>query len=162
MADLLYSERSRFVPAAVGWLAVGGSLGVAAWQIVSSRRHHDDPLFLLVMMPSLATVVLLGVLLALWSLTVELRQDELVIHLRPLIKRRIFLREIESCDARTYRPLREYLGWGWRYGPSGHALTVRGTRGVQLVLRSGERLLVGSDRPEELARAIEDARRAAL
>ena len=162
MADLLYREATRFLPTAVGWLAVGGTLGIVAWQIVSSIRSHDDPLFWLVMTLALATLLLLVILLARWSLTVELYRSELVVDLRPLVRRRVLLPEIESCEARKYRPLSEYLGWGWRYGPSGQALTERGTRGVQLVLRSRERLLVGSDHAEELARAIESARRAAV
>ncbi len=52
----------------------------------------------------------------------------------------------------------DYLGWGWRWGPAGQALTVPGRTGVQLVLRSGERLLISSANPEKLAAAIRTAR----
>jgi hypothetical protein len=53
----------------------------------------------------------------------------------------------------------DYLGWGWRWGPAGQALTVPGRMGVQLVLHSGERLLVSSARPEETSAAIRSAAR---
>ena len=69
-------------------------------------------------------------------------------------RRRFAFDDIASCEARTYRPLLEYGGWGIRWGPSGRAYNVKGNRGVQLVLSSGKRLLVGSQKAEELATAI--------
>ncbi|MBE0481658.1 MAG: hypothetical protein IBX68_11860 [Dehalococcoidia bacterium] len=74
--------------------------------------------------------------------------------------RRIPLDEVESCEARTYSPLKEYGGWGIRYGRKGKAYNVSGNRGVQLVLSSGERILLGSRTPEDLALAINSARKA--
>ena len=50
----------------------------------------------------------------------------------------------------TYSPLAEYGGWGIKWGRSGLALNARGDRGVRLTLTDGRRVLVGSQRPEEL------------
>lgn len=61
---------------------------------------------------------------------------------------------ITSCEARTYSPIREYGGWGMKFGRGGKAYNVMGNRGVQLVLVSGERLLIGSQRADELAGVI--------
>lgn len=66
--------------------------------------------------------------------------------------------EIESAEARQYRPIREYLGWGIRLGPSGRAYNLNGDRGVQLKLASGQRILIGSDRADELEIAIRKVR----
>ena len=77
----------------------------------------------------------------------------------PLIRRTIPLTEIQSCEARTYRPIREYGGWGIRWGFSGMAFNVSGDRGVQLVLAGRKRLLIGSQRADELAAIINEARR---
>lgn len=66
---------------------------------------------------------------------------------------------ILTCAARTYRPIREYGGWGIRYGfKRGWAYNVRGNRGVQLTLTNRKPVLIGSQREEELAAAINDAR----
>jgi hypothetical protein len=54
----------------------------------------------------------------------------------------------------TYRPIRDYGGWGIRYGRGGKAYNVSGNRGVMLELSDGQKLLIGSQRPEELANAI--------
>src|SRR5690606_27576762 len=62
--------------------------------------------------------------------------------------------EIESAEPRRYRPLREYGGWGIRFGLGGRAYNVSGDLGVQRVLRSGRRILIGSRDPDALATAI--------
>jgi hypothetical protein len=75
------------------------------------------------------------------------------------------LGDISHWEVRTYRPLldREYWGthfWslGSAYGGDRYLYIMKANpmsgRGVQLQLRSGERLLIGSKHPEELANAI--------
>jgi hypothetical protein len=74
------------------------------------------------------------------------------------------LSEISHWEVHTYKPLldREYWGphfWGLGSASGGRYLYIMkpgpiSGRGVQLRLRSGERLLLGSEHPEELASAI--------
>ncbi len=61
---------------------------------------------------------------------------------------------MRECYARRYSPLREYGGWGIRYGWSGWAYNLRGHEGVQLVFQNGGKLLLGSQQPQELEAAI--------
>jgi hypothetical protein len=111
-----------------------------------------------------ALVYLLGVgifcfVFFVMKLKTEVRKDGLHIHFYPLMKRVIRFEEITRTDVRTYRPIREYGGWGIRsgLGKTGGAYNVSGNRGVQLELSGGKQLLVGSQRPEELAKAIQRA-----
>jgi hypothetical protein len=67
---------------------------------------------------------------------------------------------IASYEARTYRPLVEYGGWGIRSGRSGDAYNVSGDKGVQFVLAGGKRVLIGTQRPEEFVAALDRMRRA--
>jgi hypothetical protein len=67
------------------------------------------------------------------------------------------LNRLEACEAITYSPLKEYGGWGIRLGAHGMAYNVSGNRGVRLRLKGGEQLLLGSQRPEELAAALDAA-----
>ena len=69
--------------------------------------------------------------------------------------RRIAFTEVKQFEIRTYHPSREYGGWGIRYGCQGKAYNVNGDRGVQIELLNGQRLLIGSQRAEELWRAIQ-------
>jgi hypothetical protein len=101
----------------------------------------------------------LTLLLAGWLLKValETRVDDEAITLRyhGLFKtRRIPIKTIRRAEARRYRPLREYGGWGIKFGPSGWAYNVSGSEGVQLRLDGGKPLQIGSKRVTELANAI--------
>jgi hypothetical protein len=88
------------------------------------------------------------------KLLVEVREDGVHIHFVPLARQTVQFGDILSCEVRTYRPVREYGGWGVKYGRAGKVFNVSGNRGVQLKLSSGKGLLIGSQRPEELAQAI--------
>jgi Family of unknown function (DUF6141) len=61
---------------------------------------------------------------------------------------------IRSFEARTYSPIREFGGWGIRYGWNGKAYNVSGNQGVQLELHDGKRILVGTQQPMEFVSAM--------
>lgn len=78
----------------------------------------------------------------------------------PTYRRVVALDAIGSIEVVQYHPLRAYAGWGVRFGRDGERVyNARGDRGVRITLRDGSRLLVGSQRPEQFALAIEAARR---
>ena len=60
----------------------------------------------------------------------------------------------EDYRVKTYRPIMEYGGWGIRYGKTGNAFNVSGNRGVELVFKESRSLMIGSQTPEKLAKAI--------
>ena len=102
-----------------------------------------------------------GVAVFLYLLKLSVRVDGSGLHVRffPLVKKEIPLDEIARWEARTYRPILEYGGWGIRCSwGKGMAYNVSGNRGVQLEFTNGKRLLIGSQRPEELAEAISKAK----
>ena len=90
-------------------------------------------------------------------LVTEVRDDGIYIRFFPFHRtsHRIAFTEVKHYEARTYRPIREYGGYGIRYGSNGRAYNVSGDRGVQIELLNGERLLIGSQRADELWRAIQ-------
>lgn len=88
------------------------------------------------------------------KLITETRKDGLHIRFFPLSSRHISFDEIATCEVRTYRPIREFGGWGIKYGRGGKAYNVSGNRGVQLKFKTGKTLLIGSQRPEVLYGAI--------
>ena len=69
--------------------------------------------------------------------------------------KKIELHGLRRCEARTYRPMREYGGWGIKTGRGKRAYNVSGNRGVELEFEGGRKLLIGSKKPEQLANAIE-------
>ena len=78
----------------------------------------------------------------------------------PTFRRAIPIASIKTVEAVHYRPLRDYAGWGIRHGRDGERVyNARGDRGVRLTLDDGSRILIGTQRPEELALAIQAALR---
>ena len=78
----------------------------------------------------------------------------------PIYRREVSITDIRRYHVVQYRPIVDYGGWGIRAGRDGErVLTARGNRGVRLELADGTKLLIGSQRPEELAETIERARR---
>jgi hypothetical protein len=90
------------------------------------------------------------------KLITEVRSDGLYIRFLPfhLSFRRIPLEDMAGFEARMYRPIREYGGWGIRFGRGGRAYNVSGNRGVRIDYANGKHILIGSQRADELAAAI--------
>jgi hypothetical protein len=81
----------------------------------------------------------------------------------PIYRRVIAITDIRRYHVVQYRPILDYGGWGIRAGRDGErVLNARGNRGVRLELSDGTKLLIGSQRPEELAETIERANRTDL
>jgi hypothetical protein len=66
----------------------------------------------------------------------------------------IDLKDVKHIEAKQYRPILEYGGWGIRMGWKKKAYNVYGNKGVELLLKNDKKLLIGSQRAEELAKAI--------
>jgi hypothetical protein len=103
--------------------------------------------------------IALAGLLWLAKLETEVRYKGLYVRLFPfhIRYREIPAEGVHDYYARTYRPLAEYGGWGIRYGfgGKGKAYNMSGNQGVQLVMKDGRKLLIGSQRPAELTKAID-------
>lgn len=161
----MFREEQKFRQGWV-WTLVGGSMvclvavfGYAMYQqLVLGRPWGDRPMSdtALAVVGTLWILFAVGMvaLFAVLKLVTEVRDDGVHIRYVPFVTRRIGFDEIESCEARTYRAIREYGGWGVKWGPSGKAYNVRGNRGVQLRLAGGGAVLIGSQRAELLADAI--------
>lgn len=117
-------------------ITTGAASGILAW-----------------MLPFVALMGLVFVLFG--SLTTEIDRNELRCYFGPgLIRRRFDLGEIESVE-----PVRNrwWYGWGVRLTPHGWMFNVSGLKAVELLLRSGKRFRIGTDRPDELARRLREA-----
>jgi hypothetical protein len=68
--------------------------------------------------------------------------------------------EIESLKARKYAPLKEFGGWGIRWGFEGKAYNVSGEEGLQLVLKNDLKILFGSQQAKALEKAMKQGKNA--
>jgi len=108
--------------------------------------------------------ITIGVLLTLlvcvalfYSLTVEISNNHLGIHFGVgIVKKRFEIKDIEKAY-----PVRNrwYYGWGIRLIPHGWLYNVSGLDAIEIVMSSGKRYRIGTDQPNELAQAVNEARK---
>ncbi|MFH1127248.1 MAG: DUF6141 family protein [archaeon] len=93
------------------------------------------------------------------KLTTEVRTDGLYLRFTPfhLKYKKIPIEKDTKYYTRTYQPITEYGGWGIRCGlfGKGKAYNVSGNHGLQIELANGKKLLIGSQKPEQLKSAID-------
>lgn len=57
---------------------------------------------------------------------------------------------IESLEVIKYDPIKDYGGWGIRFGKKGRAYNISGDKGLYMVLKTGNSLLIGTQKETEL------------
>jgi len=102
-----------------------------------------------------------GILFPIWFIMLKLEivvtNTELAFRFFPLhMKWRVLpFNKITAAEAVTYHPIREFGGWGIRFGwRGGMAYNMQGNRGVRIIENNGKKILLGSQRAEELERAV--------
>lgn len=115
-----------------------------------------------------------AVILLLRLMKLETRLDSTGITVRffPFhLKPRFFsLDNIASMEVTTYKPLQDYGGWGLRVGSKGAAFNTSGKNGMLvgfheaqwLVLGKQKNLMIGTQQPEALSKALEELKHAAV
>jgi energy-coupling factor transporter transmembrane protein EcfT len=122
---------------------------VAALGIVASFPKDVRPVSLGVA----GLLLVIGVLFS--SLTVEVADGEFRFHFGPgFWRKRFAVAEISAAE-----PTQSswWEGWGIRITPRGMLYNVSGTNAVEIELKSGQRLRIGTDEPEALVEAIRAA-----
>jgi hypothetical protein len=131
-------------------------LGLLIWQVILGHTWGKHPM-------SNADVI--GWTVFLWliyfrlitvRLVTEVRNGELIIAMRGLWRsHRIPLDRIQSVETMDHDPARDYGGYGIRTTREGKAYVAGGGGGgVRVNLAGGEKVVVGSQRPAELAAAL--------
>ncbi len=151
----LFYEKQRFPLSRIGLVLATPPtimLGLLIWQVVLGHTWGKQPM---------SNDSLIGWTIFLWlvylrlitvRLIVEVGDGELRIGFHGLWRtRRVPVGDIQSAETVTFDPLRDWGGYGIRSSRQGKAYIANGNRGVKLKLAQGRTLVVGSQRPEELA-----------
>jgi hypothetical protein len=123
---------------------------IVFWGVITGKTQGDNGTSMLI-----AAVVLGFVAVLFYFTNLETRIDNEGITMRFFPFQRVYYyvrwSEIEKAEVRTYKPIREYGGWGLRYSfKNGKAYNVAGTVGLQLQLKSGKKFLIGTQNEKEL------------
>lgn len=168
MEKVLFTEEQRFTQKWLWLIIIGAMLitivpsfsGIYSLEILG-KPLGDKP----VNFKGLVVVVIFE--LVFWSaiillfiymrLTVEIKSDGIYLRFPPLVRKWKTIRkdEIESFAIRTYRPVREYGGWGVKGNTRNKAYNVSGNIGLQLKLKNGRKLLIGTQKSQAIGYAME-------
>jgi hypothetical protein len=107
----------------------------------------------------ISSVVVVFVAVLFYFTKLETRLDETGITIRFFPFQRVYYyvkwEELESVQVRKYKPIMEYGCWGLRYSfRNGKAYNISGNQGLQLVLKSGKKFLIGTQKHTELAQFL--------
>ena len=143
------------------WISVIGALGfVVNRQLVQDISYGNSSMndsgLKASLILAIVFVTALIVLFAKAKLSTQITKKYIRYKFYPLHKsyRKIDWKSVSKCEVVTYQPASQYGGWGIRAGKNGKVFSVAGNRGLQIVLRTGERILIGTTKANELSSAI--------
>lgn len=105
-----------------------------------------------------SVVLILAVIcLFVWMrLKTQIDEQGILIRFMPFIRQKLIAwQDVQEAYVRKYSAL-EYGGWGYRVSFGGVAYTTKGKYGLQLVLKNGKKILVGTQKPEEVMLVINE------
>src|SRR5690606_32128223 len=113
----------------------------------------DQTAGLVLLFPVLSLLALVLFFLG-FRLRIEVRDGVLTVRLSPLPGVTVQTEDIQSVELVEYSPLRDFGGWGWRFGSKGTLYSVSGNHAVRIEVKSGAPIFIGSGTPAELAAAL--------
>ena len=144
----MYNETQRFTQWWL-WLILLSVWGLMVYSFIMAPPQTDTAAFV-----SFGIGILLPLLFWQMKLTTRIEAEGIYVRFSPFhFKEKFF--EWESISAsyvRTYSPLKEYGGWGIKYGFNGQGLVynVVGNLGLQLKFKESEPVLIGTQKGEEI------------
>jgi hypothetical protein len=166
MARIWFEEKQRFNQWWVWLLTISIvvlSMGTIMGQAIDTYQNGFDSeekareLIIVLLMLFVTNALIIWLLL---SMHLDTRVDTAGVHYRfsPFINawKTISKREIREYSVGPYSPIKEYGGWGLRYGLKGKALNVRGNQGLRLQYGEGKNLLIGTQMPVALEKAMSE------
>ncbi|WP_061964621.1 hypothetical protein [Demequina aurantiaca] len=104
---------------------------------------------------TMALSLLLVVALFFMPLKIEVTAQQIRVRLAWVFHRDINLADVVTVQQREYHALRQFGGWGWRFGRDGsRAYSIKGNDAAVLTLRDGTEIYLGARDTHALAQAI--------
>ena len=153
---ILFKEEQSFKNTWMFYIVIGISVLAVVGTIVPLMTTGNMEAILGLI---IATVVCMGVvaLFTFSKLTTIIDDQSIYYRYPPFItsEKRLGSSEVAEVFVRKYQPIWEYGGWGYRRSMrKGTALNVAGSVGLQIITQSGKKILIGTQRPEELEKAL--------
>jgi len=135
-------------------------IGLVVKEFIESTNENDDALMTLVVVTG-SMLLVYGLI---FSLKLKTRIDETGVHFKfvpfHFKSRVIHWSDIEKGYVRNYDAISEFGGWGMKGGQlwrksNGVAYNVKGDIGLQLELKNGKKILIGTQKQDEMKRVLQ-------
>ena len=159
--EIMFTEQQRFNQWWL-WLILLSINGLFLFgvfkQVIGDEQFGKNSMSNTVLLITTGLIGILTLLFASLRLDTLIKKDGIYVRFFPFhVKYKHYAWEtLTKCYVRTYSPISEYGGWGLRLGlfGKGKAYNVSGDKGLQLDFATNERLLIGTNKPEELTRIL--------
>jgi hypothetical protein len=159
--EILFSERQRFTQWWL-WLILLGINGLFLYgvfeQVIVGQKLGNHPMSNTGLIITAGLILFLTLLFAIGHLDTTIKKDGIYVRFFPFhIKCKQYPWEkLTKSYVRQYSPITEYGGWGLRLGlfGKGTAFNVSGNKGLQLEFTDHKKLLIGTNKPEELSETL--------
>jgi hypothetical protein len=160
--EILFSETQRFKQWWL-WILLIGINGLMIYgviaQVVNGHTFGDKPASNSQLLIGTAISLLISIFVLNFRLDTKIKNDGIYVRLFPLQLSFKFFpwNSLIKCYVRKYNAIAEYGGWGWRLGlfGKGTAYNISGNEGLQLEFTNGKKLLIGTQKPEELSGIVQ-------
>ncbi len=130
-------------------------------QVVLGNKTSETSETSYIILVLFVTLIVIGILVFVYVHKLEIEIDESIIRYRlsPYHSsfKTIKKEKIKEIYVRKYSPVYEYGGWGLRWSLfNGKAYNIWGNKGLQIVFTNNKKLLIGTQKPEELNNIVED------
>lgn len=158
MTDKVFIEKQRFSQLWL-WVIIFGLFIFLLWDqiywfYIWLTLEHTPEKFPIRWIDLFTTLTALGLISLFFFSRLETHMDKngIKVTFWPLLIKQKFIRwdEIDEVFIRRYKPMDDYGGWGIKRGYKGKVYNTSGNMGLQLFLKSGEKLLIGTQKYKEL------------
>lgn len=144
------------------WLILLGIDGLFLFgvfkQVIGGQQFGDKPISNNGLLLTTGLTVLLTILFISFRLETQVKKDGIYVKFFPfhLSFRHYTWDKISKSFVRKYNAIAEYGGWGLRLGlfGNGKAFNVSGDKGLQLEFFDNKKLLIGTNKPDELTETL--------
>jgi len=139
------------------WLFFVALYILMCWALIEQFSGEIDISAVSSIIFGLCLIVFFNFIIVIMKLETEIDEAKIRFRYRPFhVKPRIiYWDDISEFYLREYKPMKEYGGHGLqRKMKYGKAFTVSGKKGLQIILKDGKKILIGTQKPKELEMII--------
>lgn len=159
--EILFTEKQRFKQPWV-WLILLATNGLFLFgvfkQVICGQQFGDKPIGNMELLIITGLTLVLTALFLSFRLETAIKKDGIYVRFFPFhLKFKHYTWDnLTKSFVRKYSPMTEYGGWGLRLGlfGKGTAFNVSGNIGLQLEFTDNKKLLIGTNKPDELTETL--------